>query len=29
MIKADKGEAGLLIGKITARTPFDGYVDPY
>ncbi|HNG10366.1 MAG TPA: long-chain-acyl-CoA synthetase, partial [Agitococcus sp.] len=28
MIKADKGEAGLLIGKITARTPFDGYTDP-
>ncbi|HNN28916.1 MAG TPA: long-chain-acyl-CoA synthetase, partial [Agitococcus sp.] len=28
MIKAEKGEAGLLIGKITARTPFDGYTDP-
>ena len=28
MIKAGKGEAGLLIGKITARTPFDGYTDP-
>lgn len=22
------GETGLLIGKVTARTPFDGYTDP-
>lgn len=28
MVKASKGEAGLLIGKITDRTPFDGYTDP-
>ncbi|MDR2852149.1 MAG: long-chain-acyl-CoA synthetase [Burkholderiaceae bacterium] len=28
MIPVKKGEAGLLIGKITARTPFDGYTDP-
>ncbi|PTQ89787.1 long-chain-acyl-CoA synthetase [Agitococcus lubricus] len=28
MVKAAKGEAGLLIGKITERTPFDGYTDP-
>ncbi len=27
MIKADKGEAGLLIGEITDETPFDGYTD--
>ncbi len=28
LIKAARGEAGLLIGKITDRTPFDGYTDP-
>ena len=27
-IKVKKGEAGLLVGKITARSPFDGYTDP-
>lgn len=27
-IKVKKGETGLLIGKITNRTPFDGYTDP-
>lgn len=27
MIKAAKGEPGLLVGKITERTPFDGYTD--
>lgn len=27
MIKADKGEPGLLLGKITEETPFDGYTD--
>jgi citronellyl-CoA synthetase len=27
MIKAAKGEPGLLIGKITEETPFDGYTD--
>ncbi|KAA8733769.1 long-chain-acyl-CoA synthetase [Acinetobacter qingfengensis] len=26
--KVKAGETGLLIGKITARTPFDGYTDP-
>lgn len=26
--KVRVGETGLLIGKITARTPFDGYTDP-
>lgn len=26
-IKVKNGEAGLLIGKITARSPFDGYTD--
>lgn len=25
--KVKKGETGLLIGKITARSPFDGYTD--
>lgn len=25
--KVKKGESGLLIGKITARSPFDGYTD--
>lgn len=28
MIKADKGEPGLLIGEITPKTPFHGYTDP-
>nr|MBP8111981.1 long-chain-acyl-CoA synthetase [Agitococcus sp.] len=28
LMKAARGEAGLLIGKITDRTPFDGYTDP-
>lgn len=27
-IKVSKGETGLLIGKITNRSPFDGYTDP-
>ncbi|HBS41988.1 MAG TPA: long-chain-acyl-CoA synthetase [Oceanospirillales bacterium] len=27
MIKVKRGEAGLLIGKITPKTPFDGYTD--
>ena len=27
-IKVSKGESGLLIGKITNRSPFDGYTDP-
>lgn len=27
LIKADKGEAGLMIGEITKKTPFDGYTD--
>jgi len=26
--KVQKGEVGLLIGKITKRSPFDGYTDP-
>lgn len=26
--KVNTGETGLLIGKITARSPFDGYTDP-
>lgn len=26
--KVSKGEVGLLIGKITRRSPFDGYTDP-
>ena len=26
--KVKKGEVGLLIGKITRRSPFDGYTDP-
>nr|WP_174506788.1 long-chain-acyl-CoA synthetase [Acinetobacter sp. Marseille-Q1620] len=26
-IKVNKGEVGLLIGKITNRSPFDGYTD--
>lgn len=26
-IKVKKGEVGLLVGKITGRTPFDGYTD--
>lgn len=28
MIRAPKGEAGLLIGEISAKAPFDGYSDP-
>ncbi|PID44821.1 MAG: long-chain-acyl-CoA synthetase [Proteobacteria bacterium] len=28
MIRVKKGEAGLLIGKITEKTPFHGYTDP-
>ncbi|MBL4798065.1 MAG: long-chain-acyl-CoA synthetase [Oleispira sp.] len=28
MIKVKKGESGLLIGEITAKTPFHGYTDP-
>ncbi|WP_111656905.1 long-chain-acyl-CoA synthetase [Isoalcanivorax indicus] len=27
MKKVKKGEAGLMIGEITAKTPFDGYTD--
>ena len=27
-IKVKKGQTGLLIGKITKRSPFDGYTDP-
>ena len=27
-MKVKKGEVGLLIGKITRRSPFDGYTDP-
>jgi len=27
MIKVKKGEAGLLLGEITDKTPFDGYTD--
>ncbi|AJD48474.1 long-chain-acyl-CoA synthetase [Isoalcanivorax pacificus W11-5] len=27
LIKVGKGEAGLLIGEITDKTPFDGYTD--
>ena len=27
MIRVKKGEAGLLLGKITSRTPFDGYTE--
>ena len=26
--KVKKGEVGLLLGKITRRSPFDGYTDP-
>ncbi|MDV2469673.1 long-chain-acyl-CoA synthetase [Acinetobacter chinensis] len=26
--KVKKGEVGLLVGKITSRSPFDGYTDP-
>lgn len=28
MIKVKKGESGLMLGEITAKTPFDGYTDP-
>ena len=28
MIKVSKGEAGLMLGEITEKTPFDGYTDP-
>ena len=27
MIRADKGEAGLMLGEISPKTPFDGYTD--
>lgn len=27
LVRAGKGEPGLLIGQITAQTPFDGYTD--
>lgn len=27
-LKVKKGEVGLLVGKITNRSPFDGYTDP-
>ncbi len=26
--KVKKGDVGLLVGKITSRSPFDGYTDP-
>lgn len=26
--KVNKGDVGLLVGKITKRSPFDGYTDP-
>lgn len=26
--KVKAGEIGLLVGKITSRSPFDGYTDP-
>lgn len=28
MVKVKKGEAGLMIGEISDKTPFDGYTDP-
>ncbi|MEQ3636722.1 long-chain-acyl-CoA synthetase [Alcanivorax sp.] len=28
MTKVGKGEAGLMLGEITEKTPFDGYTDP-
>ena len=28
LLKADKGEVGLLISEISAKWPFDGYTDP-
>lgn len=28
MQKVKAGEVGLLVGKITSRSPFDGYTDP-
>ena len=28
MIRVGKGEAGLMLGEITDKTPFDGYTDP-
>ena len=28
MIKVKRGESGLLLGKISAKSPFDGYTDP-
>lgn len=28
LIKAKRGEPGLLVGEITEKTPFDGYTDP-
>ncbi|WP_101676358.1 AMP-binding protein, partial [Alloalcanivorax mobilis] len=28
MIKVKKGEAGLMLGEISDKTPFDGYTDP-
>ncbi|MBF1800178.1 long-chain-acyl-CoA synthetase [Alloalcanivorax profundimaris] len=28
MIRVNKGEAGLMLGEITEKTPFDGYTDP-
>ena len=28
MIKVKRGEAGLMLGEITDKTPFDGYTDP-
>ena len=27
MVKVDKGEAGLMLGEISDKTPFDGYTD--
>ncbi len=28
MVKVKKGEAGLMLGEITDKTPFEGYTDP-
>ncbi|MBM7333490.1 long-chain-acyl-CoA synthetase [Alloalcanivorax marinus] len=28
MVRVGRGEAGLMLGEITDKTPFDGYTDP-
>jgi len=28
LVRVERGEAGLLIGKVTETAPFDGYTDP-